>query len=123
MKTIGALEKLYGAGQDDAAAYRMIINDVKSQTKLPIICLTITDCLYHCDHALLREFIKRLKIYSMCCLNINAYVNESENNLVNNEIFGPKNHWLVKKEINTATIGELALKISKRFKEIMREKR
>ena len=100
----------------------MIIEDVKQQPKLPIICLTITDCLYMCDHALLREFIKRLKIYSMCCLNINNYTSPEENNAVNDDIFGKKNHWLLNGDINAETIGNLALKISKRFKEIMREK-
>lgn len=98
-------------GQCESVSYREIINDVKSQTNLPIVMVNFTDSGY-CDSSLnisqlVNEFKNKVS-FNTLIFSDNYYVEKIKN--INNGIYG-EGHYL----INTANLKQRTSNINKEF--------
>ena len=91
-------------GQDEITSYEKIINDVKSQTKLPIVCFNITDSCYLSNEREMAKIIydykmdkKQPTFINLICLSHNTYTDESTNNW--NDIIYGKGNWVLYNEL------------------------
>ena len=86
--------------QDELRSYKLIVDDIKSQTKLPIIMFNITDSCYCSNERKLAALVEELKndkkqktFINMICLGHNAEVNRSVE-MWNDLIYG-KGNWVI----------------------------
>lgn len=85
--------------QDELKSYDLIINDIKSQTKLPIVIFNITDSCYFSNPNNLAKYVNELKedkqktFINLICLGHNNTTNKSVSNW-NDLIYG-KGNWLL----------------------------
>ena len=98
-------------GQCESVSYREIINDVKSQTNLPIVMVNFTDSGY-CDSSLnisqlVNEFKNKVS-FNTLIFSDNYYVEKIKN--INNDIYG-EGHYL----INTTNLKQRTSNINKDF--------
>ena len=98
-------------GQCESVSYREIINDVKSQTNLPIVMVNFTDSGY-CDSSLnisqlVNEFKNKVS-FNTLIFSDNYYVEKIKN--INNDIYG-EGHYL----INTTNLKQRTSNINKEF--------
>ena len=98
-------------GQCESVSYREIINDVKSQTNLPIVMVNFTDSGY-CDSSLnisqlVNEFKNKVS-FNTLIFSDNYYVEKIKK--INNDIYG-EGHYL----INTANLKHRTSNINKEF--------
>lgn len=98
-------------GQCESVSYREIINDVKSQTNLPIVMVNFTDSGY-CDSSLnisqlVNEFKNKVS-FNTLIFSDNYYVEKIKK--INNDIYG-EGHYL----INTANLKQRTSNINKEF--------
>ena len=98
-------------GQCESVSYREIINDVKSQTNLPIVMVNFTDSGY-CDSSLnisqlVNEFKNKVS-FNTLIFSDNYYVEKIKN--INNDIYG-EGHYL----INTTNLKRRTSNINKEF--------
>ena len=98
-------------GQCESVSYREIINDVKSQTNLPIVMVNFTDSGY-CDSSLnisqlVNEFKNKVS-FNTLVFSDNYYVEKIKN--INNDIYG-EGHYL----INTTNLKQRSSNINKEF--------
>lgn len=98
-------------GQCESVSYREIINDVKSQTNLPIVMVNFTDSGY-CDSSLnisqlVNEFKNKVS-FNTLVFSDNYYVEKIKN--INNDIYG-EGHYL----INTTNLKQRTSNINKEF--------
>lgn len=98
-------------GQCESVSYREIINDVKSQTNLPIVMVNFTDSGY-CDSSLnisqlVNEFKNKVS-FNTLIFSDNYYVEKIKN--INNGIYG-EGHYL----INTTNLKQRTSNINKEF--------
>lgn len=98
-------------GQCESVSYREIINDVKSQTNLPIVMVNFTDSGY-CDSSLnisqlVNEFKNKVS-FNTLIFSDNYYVEKIKN--INNDIYG-EGHYL----INTTNLKQRSSNINKEF--------
>ena len=98
-------------GQCESVSYREIINDVKSQTNLPIVMVNFTDSGY-CDSSLnisqlVNEFKNKVS-FNTLIFSDNYYVEKIKN--INNDIYG-EGHYL----INTTNLKKRTSNINKDF--------
>lgn len=97
--------------QCESVSYREIINDVKSQTNLPIVMVNFTDSGY-CDSSLnisqlVNEFKNKVS-FNTLIFSDNYYVEKIKN--INNDIYG-EGHYL----INTTNLKQRTSNINKEF--------
>ena len=98
-------------GQCESVSYREIINDVKSQTNLPIVMVNFTDSGY-CDSSLnisqlVNEFKNKVS-FNTLIFSDNYYVEKIQK--INNDIYG-EGHYL----INTTNLKQRTSNINKEF--------
>ena len=98
-------------GQCESVSYREIINDVKSQTNLPIVMVNFTDSGY-CDSSLnisqlVNEFKNKVS-FNTLIFSDNYYVEKIKK--INNDIYG-EGHYL----INTTNLKQRTSNINKEF--------
>lgn len=98
-------------GQCESVSYREIINDVKSQTNLPIVMVNFTDSGY-CDSSLnisqlVNEFKNKVS-FNTLIFSDNYYVEKIKS--INNDIYG-EGHYL----INTTNLKQRTSNINKEF--------
>lgn len=98
-------------GQCESISYREIINDVKSQTNLPIVMVNFTDSGY-CDSSLnisqlVNEFKNKVS-FNTLIFSDNYYVEKIKK--INNDIYG-EGHYL----INTTNLKQRTSNINKEF--------
>ena len=98
-------------GQCESVSYREIINDVKSQTNLPIVMVNFTDSGY-CDSSLnisqlVNEFKNKVS-FNTLVFSDNYYVEKIKK--INNDIYG-EGHYL----INTTNLKQRTSNINKEF--------
>lgn len=98
-------------GQCESVSYREIINDVKSQTNLPIVMVNFTDSGY-CDSSLnisqlVNEFKNKVS-FNTLIFSDNYYVEKIKK--INNDIYG-EGHYL----INTTNLKQRSSNINKEF--------
>ena len=98
-------------GQCESVSYREIINDVKSQTNLPIVMVNFTDSGY-CDSSLnisqlVNEFKNKVS-FNTLIFSDNYYVEKIKK--INNDIYG-EGHYL----INTTNLKRRTSNINKEF--------
>lgn len=98
-------------GQCESVSYREIINDVKSQTNLPIVMVNFTDSGY-CDSSLnisqlVNEFKNKVS-FNTLVFSDNYYVEKIKS--INNDIYG-EGHYL----INTTNLKQRTSNINKEF--------
>lgn len=98
-------------GQCESVSYREIINDVKSQTNLPIVMVNFTDSGY-CDSSLnisqlVNEFKNKVS-FNTLIFSDNYYVEKIKK--INNDIYG-EGHYL----INTTNLNRRTSNINKEF--------
>ena len=98
-------------GQCESVSYREIINDVKSQTNLPIVMVNFTDSGY-CDSSLnisqlVNEFKNKVS-FNTLVFSDNYYVEKIKK--INNDIYG-EGHYL----INTTNLNRRTSNINKEF--------
>ena len=98
-------------GQCESVSYREIINDVKSQTNLPIVMVNFTDSGY-CDSSLnisqlVNEFKNKVS-FNTLIFSDNYYVDKIKK--INNDIYG-EGHYL----INTTNLKQRTSNINKEF--------
>ena len=111
-KDLGLLYSNYSeCGQCESVSYREIINDVKSQTNLPIVMVNFTDSGY-CDSSLnisqlVNEFKNKVS-FNTLVFSDNYYVEKIKN--INNDIYG-EGHYL----INTTNLKQRTSNINKEF--------
>ena len=86
--------------QDELQSYKLIVDDIKSQTKLPIIMFNITDSCYCSNEAKLHTLVNELKndkkqktFINLICLGHNEYVDHTVKNW-NDLIYG-KGNWVL----------------------------
>ena len=98
-------------GQCESVSYREIINDVKSQTNLPIVMVNFTDSGY-CDSSLnISQFVNEFKnkvSFNTLIFSDNYYVEKIKK--INNDIYG-EGHYL----INTTNLKQRTSNINKDF--------
>ena len=105
-------------GQDEITSYEKIINDVKSQTKLPIVCFNITDSCYLSNEREMAKIIydykmdkKQPTFINLICLSHNTYTDESTNNW--NDIIYGKGNWVLYNELEiTNKVYEMIIQMS-----------
>lgn len=90
--------------QDEVTSYEKIINDVKSQTKLPIVCFNITDSCYLSNEREMAKIIydykndkKQPTFINLICLSHNTQTDASTRNW--NDIIYGKGNWVLFNEI------------------------
>lgn len=90
--------------QDEVTSYEKIINDVKSQTKLPIVCFNITDSCYLSNEREMAKIIydykndkKQPTFINLICLSHNTNTDASTRNW--NDIIYGKGNWVLFNEI------------------------
>ena len=98
-------------GQCESVSYREIINDVKTQTNLPIVMVNFTDSGY-CDSSLnisqlVNEFKNKVS-FNTLIFSDNYYVEKIKK--INNDIYG-EGHYL----INTTNLKQRTSNINKEF--------
>ena len=98
-------------GQCESVSYREIINDVKSQTNLPIVMVNFTDSGY-CDNSLnisqlVNEFKNKVS-FNTLIFSDNYYVEKIKK--INNDIYG-EGHYL----INTTNLKQRTSNVNKEF--------
>ena len=98
-------------GQCESVSYREIINNVKSQTNLPIVMVNFTDSGY-CDSSLnisqlVNEFKNKVS-FNTLIFSDNYYVEKIKK--INNDIYG-EGHYL----INTTNLKQRTSNINKEF--------
>ena len=86
--------------QDELRSYKLIVDDIKSQTKLPIIMFNITDSCYCSNERKLATMIDELKndkkqktFINLICLGHNADVDRNVENW--NDIIYGKGNWVL----------------------------
>lgn len=113
-----AFKVKYSEGcQDEVKAYTKIIDDVRKQTKLPILCINFGDCEYGNNDDNIKNCVETLKKEQNCTM---ALCSVGKGNIVasNNYIYGEGN-WvqietLLQSEI-TRVIKELANIIKREY--------
>ena len=108
-------------GQDEIRSYKVIVNDIKSQTKLPIILFNITDSCYCSNPNALKELTEELKedkkqktYINMITLSHNENVTRSVKNW-NDLIYGEGN-WVI---YNNTSLTPKFTNIIKQISEII----
>ena len=86
--------------QDELRSYKLIVDDIKSQTKLPIVMFNITDSCYCSNERKLAALVEELRndkkqktFINLICLGHNADVNRNVENW--NDIIYGKGNWVI----------------------------
>ena len=114
-----AFKVKYAEGcQNEVEAYTKIIEDVRKQTKLPILGINFGDCEYGCPDDEIKTCVENLKKDKNCIMTMCSIGNDDTSN-TNNNIYGEGN-WvqiktLVQSEI-TNVIKELANIVKREYK-------
>ena len=113
-----AFKVKYAEGcQNEVEAYTKIIEDVRKQTKLPILGINFGDCEYGCPDDEIKTCVEKLKKNKNCIITMCSIGNDDTSN-TNDNIYGEGN-WvqiktLLQSEI-TRVIKELANIIKKEY--------
>ena len=104
--------------QNEVEAYTKIIEDVRKQTKLPILCINFGDCEYGVCEENIKNCVDNLKKEQNCIMTMCSIGNEDTSNL-NNFIYGEGNWVNIQTLLNNEiirVIKELANIIKREYK-------
>jgi hypothetical protein len=98
--------------QNEAKSYKIIIDKVRKQTKLPIVCISFTDSCYCTDVNLLQEILDDYRRHN-CSFNLVCIGDEDLHKIVdvNNNLYGEGN-WFVHKDMTNNGIKEMIKELS-----------
>ena len=98
--------------QNEAEAYKIIIDKVRKQTKLPIVCISFTDSCYCTDVNILQERLDYYRKHN-CSFNLVCIGDEDLHKIadVNNNLYGEGN-WVVHKDMTYNGIKEMIKDLS-----------
>lgn len=105
------------SAQNEIDSYTKIIEDVRKQTKLPILAINFGDCEYGCSDEGIKQCVNNLKEEQKCIITMCSIGNEDKTES-NNFIYG-ENNWvqistLIQKDV-VAAINELSSIIKKEY--------
>ena len=104
--------------QNEVEAYTKIIEDVRKQTKLPILGINFGDCEYGVCEENIKNCVDNLKKEQNCIMTMCSIGNEDTSNL-NNFIYGEGNWVNIQTLLNNEiirVIKELANIIKREYK-------
>ena len=98
--------------QNEAKSYKIIIDKVRKQTKLPIVCISFTDSCYCTNVELLQERLDNYRRHN-CSFNLVCIGDEDLHKIVdvNNNLYGEGN-WVVHKDMTNNGIKEMIKELS-----------
>ncbi len=115
-KYVLGLRELQG-DQNEEKSYKIILDDVHSKTKLPVMVISLTDTMYCGDiqefPKVIEPYKKKGDIFHLFCVNetgildVTKYNDFKETSKINDEIYGKSNWGIIYKEKDLTDVSKL----------------